>query len=319
MADDVQDLEVDLTWTSADGTIDAFDNIKPVAWNQNGHQVTITPLDDQFGTLEYLFEVTDSNGLSDSHNIIFEVSNVNDAPVICNVLDQNCMPIFSVDESYNNILAEGFGTHTKFLGGVSNASSSYIRDMANEQSPDRQVYDWDAAVDSTCAAFAVEVDSDNNLVITENASNEKGGTCTVTLDLSDNGNENTNAVPYTVDFSVAPVNDAPVISLQDANSQNLLENVAGDRATGEGEYITMTEDDTNADNLTWDLLPLMSDIDHDVSADLIWTVELTSQCAYTNYFTTAIVGTDLVFTLIPDVTINGYDWEIDYMNDNGIH
>tara|TARA_B110000444_G_scaffold261492_1_gene314159 strand:- start:19257 stop:32756 length:13500 start_codon:yes stop_codon:yes gene_type:complete len=319
MADDVQDLEVDLTWTSADGNIDAFDNINPVAWNQNGHQVTITPLDDQFGTLEYVFEVTDSNGLSDSHNITFEVSNVNDAPVICNVLDQDCMPIFSVDDSYNNILAEGFGTHTKFLGGVSNASSSYIRDMANEQSPDRQVYDWDAAVDSTCAAFAVEVDSGNNLVITENASNEKGGTCTVTLDLSDNGNENTNAVPYTVDFSVAPVNDAPVISLQDANSQNLLENVAGDRATGEGEYITMTEDDINADNLTWDLLPLMSDIDHDVPADLTWTVEPTSQCVYTNYFTTAIVGTDLVFTLIPDATTNGYDWEIDYMNDNGIH
>ncbi|MDA8842993.1 hypothetical protein N9O19_01610, partial [Euryarchaeota archaeon] len=49
------------------------------------------------------------------------------------------------------------------------------------------------------------------------------------------------------------------------------------------------------------------------------TVEPTAQCAYTNYFTTAIVGTDLVFTLIPDATTNGYDWEVDYMNDNGIH
>jgi flagellin-like protein len=257
--------------------------------------------------------------LTDSQNITFEVTNVNDAPVICNVLELDCMPIFSVDDTYNNILAEGFGTHTKYLGNVSNASSSYIRDMANEQSPDRQVYDWDAAVDSTCDAFAVEVDAGNNLVITENTANEKGGMCTVTLDLSDNGNENTDAVSFDVDFSVAPVNDAPVISLQDENSQNLLLNDAGDRATGEGEYITMTEDDTNADNLTWDLLPLMSDIDHDVPADLTWTVEPTSQCAYTNYFTTAIVGTDLVFTLIPDATTNGYDWEIDYMNDNGIH
>ena len=319
MADDVQDLEADLTWTSADGNIDAFDNINPVDWNQNGHTVTITPLDDQFGTLEYEFEVTDSNGLTDTHNITFEVSNVNDAPVICNVLELDCMPIISVDDTYNNILAEGFGTHTKYLGNVSNASSSYIRDMANEQSPDRQVYDWNAAVDSTCDAFAVEVDAGNNLVITENAANEKGGMCTVTLDLSDNGNENTNAVSFDVDFSVAPVNDAPVISLQDENSQNLLLNDAGDRATGEGEYITMTEDDVNADNLTWDLLPLMSDIDHDVPADLTWTVEPTSQCAFTNYFTTAIVGTDLVFTLLPDATTNGYDWEIDYLNDNGIH
>ncbi len=318
MADDVQDLEADLTWTSADGNIDAYDGVL-VDWNQNGHTVTITPLDDQFGTLEYEFEVTDSNGLTDKHNITFEVTNVNDAPVICNVLELDCMPIFSVDDTYNNILAEGFGTHTKYLGNVSNASSSYIRDMANEQSPDRQIYDWAAAVDSTCDAFAVEVDSGNNLVITENTANEKGGTCTVTLDLSDNGNENTDAASFDVDFSVAPVNDAPVISLQDANSQNLLLNDAGDRATGEGEYITMTEDDTNADNLTWDLLPLMSDVDHDVPADLTWTVEPTSQCAYTNYFTTAIVGTDLVFTLIPDATTNGYDWEIDYMNDNGIH
>jgi FlaG/FlaF family flagellin (archaellin) len=318
MADDVQDLEADLTWTSADGNIDAYDGVL-VDWNQNGHTVTITPHVDQFGTLEYEFEVTDSNGLTDSQNITFEVTNVNDAPVICNVLELDCMPIFSVDDTYNNILAEGFGTHTKYLGNVSNASSSYIRDMANEQSPDRQVYDWDAAVDSTCDAFAVEVDAGNNLVITENTANEKGGMCTVTLDLSDNGNENTDAVSFDVDFSVAPVNDAPVISLQDENSQNLLLNDAGDRATGEGEYITMTEDDTNADNLTWDLLPLMSDIDHDVPADLTWTVEPTSQCAYTNYFTTAIVGTDLVFTLIPDATTNGYDWEIDYMNDNGIH
>ena len=318
LVDDVQDLEADLTWTSADGNLVAFDNVL-VNWNQNGHTVTITPLTDQFGTLEYEFEVTDSHGLTDSQNITFEVTNVNDAPTICNVEENDCMPIFSVDDIFNNILAEGFGTHTKSLGNVSNASKSYIRDMANEQSPDRQVYDWSASVDSACAAFAVEVDATNSLVITENSSNEKGGTCTVTMELSDNGNENTAATPFDVDFSVAPVNDAPVITLQDVDSQNLLMNGAGDRATGEGEYVTMTEDDTTADNLTWDLLPLMNDIDHVVPTDLTWTVEPTSQCAYTNYFTTAIVGTDLVFTLIPDATTNGYDWEVDYMNDNGVH
>ena len=318
LVDDVQDLEADLTWTSADGNLVAFDNVL-VDWNQNGHTVTITPLDNQFGTINYEFEVTDSHGLTDSQNITFEVTNVNDAPVICNVEENNCMPIFSVDDIFDNILAEGFGTHTKSLGNVSNASKSFIRDMANEQSPDRQVYDWSASVDSTCVAFAVEVDSTNSLVITENTSNEKGGTCTVTMELSDNGNENTAAIPFDVDFSVAPVNDAPEITLQDVDSQNLLLNAAGDRATGEGEYITMTEDDTTADNLTWDLLPLMNDVDHDVPTDHTWTVEPTSQCTYTNYFTTAIVGTDLVFSLIPDATTNGYDWEVDYMNDNGIH
>jgi FlaG/FlaF family flagellin (archaellin) len=324
LVDDVQDLEADLTWASSDSNLVAFDDNDVVAWNQNGQTMTITPLADQFGTLEYDFVVTDSHGLTDSQSITFEVTNVNDAPVICNVQEVDCMPIISTDQladgtPVNNILAEGFGSWTKFLGDVSNASSSYIRDMANEQSPDRQSYDWSAAVDSSCVAFGVEVDALNNLVITENTANEKGGMCTITLDLSDNGNENTDATSFVVDFSVAPVNDAPVISLQDANGQNLLLNTAGDRATGEGEYISMTEDDTNADNLTWDLLPLMSDIDHDVPTDHIWTVEPTSQCTYTNYFTTAIVGTDLVFTLIPDATTNGYDWEVDYMNDNGIH
>ena len=326
-ADDVQDLEADLTWTSADSNLVAFDNVL-VDWSQNGHTVTITPLADQFGTIEYEFEVTDSNGLTDNHTITFEVTNVNDAPVICNVEEVDCMPILSYDSvtdisnltvEYINVLAEGFGTHTESLGDVSNASKSYIRDMANEQTPVRQVYDWNASVEPTCVVFTVEVDATNSLIITENTANEKGGMCTITLYLSDDGNENTDATTFTIDFSVAPVNDAPVISLQDENSQNLLLNTAGDRATGEGEYITMTEDDTGIDNLTWSLLPLMSDIDHDVPTDHTWTVVPTNQCTYTNYFTTAIVGTDLVFTLIPDATTNGYDWEIDYMNNNGIH
>jgi len=117
MADDVQDLEADLTWTSAAGNLVAYDNVL-VDWNQNGQTVTITPLDDQFGTLDYEFEVTDSNGLTDKKNISFVVTNVNDAPVICNVEDAGCMPIFSSDDNFDNILAEGFGTHTKDLGDV---------------------------------------------------------------------------------------------------------------------------------------------------------------------------------------------------------
>jgi hypothetical protein len=318
MADDVQDLEADLTWTSADGNLVAHDNVL-VDWDQNGHSVTITPLTDQFGTLEYEFEVTDSNGLTDKKNITFEVTNVNDAPVICNVEDSGCMPIFSIDANFSNILAEGFGTHSKFLGNVSNATKSYIRDMANEQSPDRQVYDWDATVPADCIAFGVEVNALNELIITENTSNEKGGDCVVTLTLVDDGSENTDATPYDVTFSVAPVNDAPFIELLDADSNALLKNVAGDKATYIGDYITMTEDDTNADNLTWSLLPLMNDIDHDVPGDLTWTVEPVSTCDYSNYFTTEIVGTDLVFTLVPDATTTAPTWQIDYMNDNGIH
>jgi len=322
---DIQTDAADLSWTSAEDNLVSHLSLDIVTWGQNGKTMTITTIANQFGTLEYEFEVTDSNGLTDNKTITFEITNVNDAPVICNVLETDCMPIIAIDDIHENILSEGFGQngtlHTKDLGNVSNASKSYIRDMANEQSPDRQTYEWDATVDSTCVAFSVDINPTDGktLEIAENVSNEKGGTCTITLDLSDNGNENTDATSFLFDFSVAPVNDAPYITMQDENSQNLLLNTAGDRATGEGEYIDMTEDDTNVDNLTWDLLPLMNDIDHDVPDDLTWTVQPTSQCDYTNYFSTEVIGTDLVFTLVPDATTNGYDWEIDFMNDNGIH
>jgi len=315
MADDVQDLEADLTWSSTAGNLVAYDNVL-VDWAQNGHAVTITPLDDQFGTMEYEFSVVDSNGLSDTKNISFEVLNVNDAPVICNVEDLDCMPIFSEDDAFTNILAEGFGVHSKFLGNVSNASKSYVRDMANEQSPDRQVYDWDASV-TDCIAFSVEVNALNELVITENTNNELGGTCTVTLTLSDDAVENSEATPYDVDFSVAPVNDAPVIPTWDRQNGTVME--AGNGSIPVAPWqISLMEDDTSTDNLTYDLSAVMSDVDHNLT-DLTWTVESTVQCTYTNYFTTTIVGDQLVFTLIPDATTNAKDWEIDYLNDNGIH
>jgi flagellin-like protein len=316
MADDVQDEEADLGWASTSGNIVAFDDVL-VDWSQNGHVVTITPLDDQFGTMSYEFTVTDSNGLTDTKNITFEVLNVNDAPVICNVLETDCRPIIAADDTFTNILPEGFGVHSKFLGNVSNASSSYIRDMANEQSPDRQVYDWDASVPTDCIAFGVEVNELNTLVITENTNNELGGSCTVTLTLSDDAAANSEATPYEVDFSVAPVNDAPVIPTWDRQNGTVMEAANGSIPAAPWQ-ISLMEDDTSSENLTYDLSSVMTDVDHELT-DLTWTVESTNQCTYTNYFTTTIVGDQLVFTLIPDATTNAKDWEIDYLNDNGIH
>jgi FlaG/FlaF family flagellin (archaellin) len=316
MADDVQDEEASLTWVSTSGNIVAYDNVL-VDWAQNGHSVTITPMDDQFGTMDYEFTVTDSNGLTDTKNISFEVLNVNDAPVICNVLETDCMPMFSEDGNFTNILAEGFGVHSKFLGNVSNASKSYIRDMANEQSPDRQVYDWDASIPADCIAFSVEVNALNELVITENTNNELGGTCTVTLTLADDAALNSDATPYDVAFSVSPVNDAPVIPTWDRQNGTVME--AGNGSIPAAPWqISLMEDDTSTENLTYDLSAVMTDVDHNLS-DLTWTVVSTNQCTYTNYFTTTIVGDQLVFTLIPDATTNAKDWEIDYLNDNGIH
>ena len=322
MADDVQDVESTMTWTSASSDIVAHDNVL-VDWTQSGHDVTITPLDNQFGTMTYSFEVTDSNGLSDSKNITFAVENVNDAPVICNIDELDCMPLFTEDELYNNILPEGFGSHTKFLGDVSNATRSYIRDMANEQSPTRQVYTWGASVPSTCIAFSAEVNSINELVLTENTNNELGGTCTVTLTLSDDGAENQAATDFDVEFSVSPVNDAPVIldwnaSMTDDEGRTVSVNPNNGSVNSIPWKLSVMEDDTNADNLTFSLAAMKDDVDHN-DADLTWQIESTDQCVYGNYFDATIVGDDLVLELVPDATTNGFDWEIDYLNDNGIH
>ncbi|MCH1589081.1 MAG: right-handed parallel beta-helix repeat-containing protein, partial [Flavobacteriales bacterium] len=78
LADDVQDEEADLTWTMTEGTLVAHDGVL-VDWAQNGQSVTITPLENQFGTVVFAYEVTDSNGLTDDHNITFTVANINDA------------------------------------------------------------------------------------------------------------------------------------------------------------------------------------------------------------------------------------------------
>jgi len=324
LADDVQDLEGDLTWTMTKGTVVSHDNDLIGTPVLNGQDVTILPKTDQFGTVVLSFEVTDSNGLSDDHNITFEVANINDAPVICAgnpVAGEDCMPIFSEDEANYNILPEGFGTHTKFLGDVSNATRSYIRDMANEQIPTRQVYTWTAeAVDlgttDACSAFDVAI-ANNELTITENTNNELGGKCTVTLGLSDDGAENQEADTYDVVFSVAPVNDAPVILDWNRTTETVMKADNGSIPALPWS-ISLMEDDESAANLTYDLSAIKADVDHDLD-DLYWTVESTDQCVYTNYFTTTIVGDDLVFDLIEDATTNANDWEIDYLNNNGIH
>ena len=315
LADDVQDDEATLTWTVTKGTTVAHSNVL-VDWDKNGHTVTITPLADQFGTVEFEFIVTDSHGLTDTKNMTLTVNNINDKPVICNTERADCMPVFSEDVSYTNIVPEGFGSVSKFLGDISNASKSYIRDMDNEQSPARQVYTWGASVPADCVAFGVSVTA-NELTITENTANELGGTCTVTLTLSDDGAENQDADAFTVDFSVSPVNDAPVVLDWDVSTGAVVTAANGSTPVAPWS-ISLMEDDTNTDNLTYDLSAVKYDIDHQ-AGDLTWTVESTDQCTYENYFSTEIVGDNLVFTLVPDATTTANAWEIDYLNNNGIH
>jgi flagellin-like protein len=82
--------------------------------------------------------------------------------------------------------------------------------------------------------------------------------------------------------------------------------------------LSVMEDDTSVDNLTFSLASMKNDVDH-TDADLTWEIEPTDQCVYGNYFDATIVGDNLVLDLVADATTNGYDWEVDYLNDNGIH
>lgn len=315
LADDVQDEESTLTWQVDDSNLDAYDNIL-LGYSLNGQTFSVVPVEDAFGTIEFTFNVTDSNGLMDEKTIVFTIENVNDPPVICNVNELDCLPIFSTDDGFDNILPEGFGVHKKYLGALANQSQSYIRDKANEQVPYRQSYSWAASVPSTCTAFSVEIDG-YELVITENTSNELGGACDVTLVVSDNGTENQDSIPFDVSFSTSPVNDAPVILDWDRQNEVVMKADNGS-IPNVPWMLTLMEDDTSASNLTYDLSAIKFDIDHDLD-DLYWTVESTDQCDYENYFTTTISGDDLIFDLVPDATTNARIWEIDYLNDNGIH
>ena len=45
----------------------------------------------------------------------------------------------------------------------------------------------------------------------------------------------------------------------------------------------------------------------------------TNTCNSANYYTTQINGDTLEFTLIADATTNAEPWEVDMLNNNGIH
>ena len=148
-ADDVQDEESTLTWTVADDADPSRSPTMLLDSGLSGQTMTITPDHDQFGTYVFHFGVEDSHGLTDSATITFSVTNVNDAPIICNDERADCMPVFADDGAGNlNVLDEGFGSVSKVLGSAANATGSYVidmasNDMANEQP---QTYTWGASI-----------------------------------------------------------------------------------------------------------------------------------------------------------------------------
>jgi len=191
--------------------------------------------------------------------------------------------------------------------------------MANEQSPINQVYTWGASAtcDQISVALQTNVNGVDEIVITENTAWEEGGVCDITLTLSDDGVENTDAAPVVVQFAVAPVNDVPVIAVEglveSTDSSNAFQGVP------DGSYrLDLVEDTTDQDALTFDLSGIKSDIDH-LDADLYWDLTDTNTCNSANYYQHSINGDILEFTLIPDATTNAAPWEEDKLNNGGIH
>ena len=335
--DDEQDVEADMLWDVTGGNMDAFANILTDFSDLSGVTGTydITPINDQFGTFELTFEVVDSHGQTASKTIVYEVFNVNDAPVICdarNDVDPDCdngniyLYADAAGDRYNS-RDEGFTSYSKPLGKVANDSiNSFIRDMANEQDPVNQVYTWGASAD--CDQISVSLAQNANLVdeivIVENQNWEYGGICAITLTLSDDGNENTDADPVTVYFEVAPVNDVPEFvypGMNVAGKGGVVTSADGSTSfvnDGDNYRLDLVEDTTDADALTFDLSDIKTDIDH-LDADLTWTLTDTNTCNSANYYTHSINGDTLEFTLIPDATTNAEPWEVDMLNNNGIH
>ena len=318
---DLQDTSESLVWAVTDAPTNTHSYPTPYDYTLTGQSLEIDTLENQFGGHRLQLTVTDSDGLSATQTMEVGIWNVNDAPVICNTNRFDCMPVFYDDGDGNlNVHDENFnGLITKDLGDTSNASRSYIVDMANEQTQSDwnneavpQVYTW-TEDEGTCVPFVTEIGS-NVLTIAENTSNEAGGDCDIVLDLSDGASENDAASSVTVNFIVNPVNDQPII--KDFNAQ---ENVYVETANGSLQldwFWDVVEDDENADNLTWDLSRLMSDNDHTLD-ELTWSVEETSLCAYENYFSITIDNDADTFAidLIDDAATDAPTSEIDFLQD----
>ena len=318
---DLQDTSESLVWAVTDAPTNTHSYPTPYDYTLTGQSLEIDTLENQFGGHRLQLTVTDSDGLSATQTMEVGIWNVNDAPVICNTNRFDCMPVFYDDGDGNlNVHDENFnGLITKDLGDTSNASRSYIVDMANEQTQSDwnneavpQVYTW-TEDEGTCVPFVTEIGS-NVLTIAENTSNEAGGDCDIVLDLSDGASENDEASSVTVNFIVNPVNDQPIIK-----DFNAAENVYVETANGSLQldwFWDVVEDDENADNLTWDLSRLMSDNDHTLD-ELSWSVEETSLCAYENYFSITIDNDADTFAidLIDDAATDAPTSEIDFLQD----
>ena len=286
---DEQDANTTLSWnmTFDTPTTSPTELMTPAL---NGQTVSFQPEGDKFGTFRVWLRVTDTNGLYRYRSMLITVNNVNDAPIICDYPAVATCEVTIYDGGFGetNVVNEGAGNNSITMGTAANISGSYIVDMASgdmADEPNDDPYTWGASV-TNCDAFSVDMTGDS-LKVTENTSNQAGGECPITLTLRDNGTENQNAAPLDVDFTILPVNDAPIIEEWDVSTNTVISDGNGAVPTFPWK-VTLMEDDTNANNLTFDLTAMKYDIDH-FGTDLTWTVSSTSTCNYLNYFTATVI------------------------------
>jgi plastocyanin len=317
-ATDIQDDDGALLWIVTDAASNTHTYPTPYSYSLTGQTLDLSTLPNQFGGHRLQMTVMDSHGMFAYATMMVGVHNVNDAPVICNANRGDCMPVFYDDGFGNlNVHDENFnGLITKGLGDTANASRSYVIDMMNEQTQTDwnslavpQTYGWTSAT-GPCTPFTATI-TNNVMEIDENTANEAGGTCTITLDLTDGID---NAASVDVDFTVNPVNDVPEIKDFDAQAGTYVETANGSLQLD--WYWDVMEDDENSDNLTFDLSRLMHDNDHPVG-ELTWDVQQTQLCTFGNYFTITVDNDadTLEFDLIDDAATDAPTSEIDFLQD----
>ncbi|MAK77956.1 MAG: hypothetical protein CL992_01570, partial [Euryarchaeota archaeon] len=205
-------------------------------------QFTIDLRPDMFGTLELTVTVTDPDGLTKSRPMNVVVTNVNDAPIICERNELGIGTTFleqcqksninlETDDGDGNQIEEGFTTHSLRLDpeankfeDITNAQGqpvrvykSWVFDQENEQDPNiapnpeaaAQVHDWNVSLENGCEVFSITMSGDELILWEEDY--QIGGYCDIYLDLTDNAQINPDAITHTVPFLVRPENNQPGI------------------------------------------------------------------------------------------------------------
>ena len=179
-------------------------------------------------------------------------------------------------------LQDGASPNDVVLSTVANQGNSavnLIKDMSNENDPQVQTYTWDVSVEENCPLFTATVDSNTNLHFVGLSGRDfhAGGSCDITMSLTDDGAENTDANDEVITVYVVPENDAPEIVKHGTatlvrQSLGLTEQLSKTTlVSGESESLRTQ---LILDALTFDLSGLKSDVDNDDS-DLYWVMSPT--------------------------------------------